>query len=646
MTQLAPPAIESADIRWHDGIPESRTFGDVYFNRDNGLEETRHVFIRPNELARRFARVADGAAFVIGETGFGTGLNFLAAWQEWRRANPPPCARLHFVSVERYPLQREDLHRALALWPELADLAEELVAQYPPLVRGAHRMRLDNGRVRLTLFFGDVLDAWQELEFNADAWFLDGFAPALNPSMWPDEAMEQIRRHSKREATLATFTSVGRVRRALENCGFQMHKAGGFGRKRDMLVGSLPPDPGPAPRNDVPQPKGIAIIGAGIAGCLLARNLAERGVPVTLIDAAEQPGAGASGNLQGALYVKLGVEFNAQTQLALSGLLFSQRYYASLPEPLSESLSESPSGSCWHRTGLFQMAHNEQERQRQQRFLERNQYPADIVEPVDAGAATDLTGIETEHSGLWFHNSGWLQPAALCRDLIRHPGITTLFSNPVESLARNGNQWFIATQHQTVSAAQAVICGGHHSPALIPVDSQHGHFRFKPIRGQVTHLPDHVVKAPRAVICGPRYINPTCDGVAVTGATFDLHNASPEMNEASHRENIDELHDMLPAIWLDQAPGPDQHLSGRVGFRCTTHDYQPAAGALAAVPGADLRDLFLLTGLGSKGLTYAPLLAEYLADTLTGEPACLPRSLIKRVRPERCFRPMAQEKVS
>ncbi|MGM0769886.1 MAG: bifunctional tRNA (5-methylaminomethyl-2-thiouridine)(34)-methyltransferase MnmD/FAD-dependent 5-carboxymethylaminomethyl-2-thiouridine(34) oxidoreductase MnmC [Pseudomonadota bacterium] len=633
MAEAVAPAIEAADVCWRDGVPESRTFGDVYFNRDNGLEETRHVFIRPNQLAQRFARVADGAAFVIGETGFGTGLNFLAAWQEWRSANPPEHARLHFVSVERHPLRRADLQRALALWPELSGLAAQLIAHYPPLVRGAHRLLLDGGRVRLTLYFGDVLEAWRELEFFADAWFLDGFAPAVNPSMWLDEAMEQIRSHSKNDATLATFTSVGHVRRALAACGFRMSKENGFGRKREMLRGELA-GAATTPSQHADEPLSVAIIGSGIAGCLLAANLASRGLRVTLIDAAAQPGAAASGNLQGALYVKLGVEFNAQTQLALSALLFSQRFY----EPYR--------GKSWHPTGLFQMAYGEQERKRQQRFIERSQYPPEIVEPVTAAAATDLTGITVEHDGLWFRNSGWLKPAGLCHELSNHPSIVAQYSTRVQHITRCGNRWLISAEHKELAADRVVICGGHQSPALIPVEDQLGRFRFKPIRGQVTHLPEQLVHSPSAVICGPRYINPACEGVAVTGATFDLHNAMPELSDASQRENIGELHAMLPAIWRGQRPDESAPLEGRVGFRCTTHDYQPAAGSLSDLPGTELPGLFLLTGLGSKGLTYAPLLAEYLADTLTGEPGCLPRSLIKRVRPARCFRPAAADGVN
>ncbi|MEX2475212.1 FAD-dependent 5-carboxymethylaminomethyl-2-thiouridine(34) oxidoreductase MnmC [Marinobacter sp.] len=571
------PAVEPADLVWRDGVPESKAFGEVYFSRENGLDESRSVFIRPNRLPERFAALAEDASFVIGETGFGTGLNFLAAWQTWRNNSRNNNSRMHFVSVEPHPLTRNDLQRALAVWPELSELAEQLLAHYPPLVSGAHRILLDEGRVRLTLYFGEVLDARRELTFKADAW------------------------------SLASLGATG-----------------------GTLRGELPPSTAPCPAQSVPaQPASVTIIGAGVAGCLLARNLAERGVQVTLIDSADGPAAGASGNLQGALYAKLGIEFNAQTQLALSALLFSQRFYGRFQ------------GDAWHPTGLLQVASEEKERNRQQRFVQRTRYPHEIVEPVDAATASRLVGIRVEHGGLWFSRCGWLQPSALCHTLTRHPRITTLYSTRVDRLSQSGESWQIVAEQRSIEADRVVLCGGHQTPTLIPIAGEHGHFRFKTIRGQVSHLPDNLVNSPSAVVCGLRYINPVCNGLAVTGATFDLHDDSPDVSLQSHQENVKELNAMVPAIWRR----PDEHeshpntLNGRVCFRCTTYDYQPVAGELPDIANSSLNNLFLLTGLGSKGLTYAPLLAEYLADILTDEPACLPASLVRRVQPGRCFKP-------
>lgn len=622
---IRTPAIETAVIEWREGVPRSTRFDDLYFSREDGLEESRHVFIGHNRLAERFSRVPAGGSFVIAETGFGSGLNFLAAWQTWEASSPGENACLHFVSAERYPLERKDLTRALALWPELGEYADQLLEHYPAPVRGVHRLVLAGGRVRLTLFFGDVLEAWRELDFQADAWFLDGFAPAKNPGMWQEAAITALRSHSRAGTTIATFTAAGEVRRLLAKAGFTMRKTPGYGRKLEMLTGELPTVSGDGSIDGATPTPSIAIIGAGIAGSLLARNLAERGLEVTLIDQAPQAGTAASGNCQGALYVKLGVEFNDQAKLGLSSLLFSQRYYSQY------------GGHHWHPTGLIQLAYSAAEADRQGRFTARNDYPPTVLRAVDADEASRLAGIPLQSGGLWFPDSGWLEPGKLCRALVNHPRISHCYGFRVHRLTPCNGKWHIAGNgEQDVVADRVVICAGHLSPTLIPLRNE---FRFRTIRGQVSHLPESSLNNPAVVLCGPGYINPAHNGTALTGATFDLHDHSPVLSAESHRENLSMLASMVPSILSGSAEEADPALlEGKVGFRCTTHDYQPVAGPLHDAAGRHLEGIDLFTGLGSKGLSYAPLLAEYLADRITGQPGCLPLSLARRVATQRCLK--------
>ncbi|MBE94973.1 bifunctional tRNA (5-methylaminomethyl-2-thiouridine)(34)-methyltransferase MnmD/FAD-dependent 5-carboxymethylaminomethyl-2-thiouridine(34) oxidoreductase MnmC [Marinobacter sp.] len=619
------PSIATADIDWSNGAPRCRRFGDVYFCSENGLEETRHVFIDQNRLRERFSLLTAASPFVIAETGFGTGLNFLAAWQVWDETATPRNGCLHFVSAERHPMTHDDLARALTLWPELKVYADQLLEQYPAPTSGVHRLVLAGGRVRLTLFFGDVADAWRELDFRADAWFLDGFAPAKNPGMWTSEVIDAIPGHSKPGTTLATFTSVGEVRRRLIAAGFTMRKVPGFGPKWDMLAGTLgdatSPETPPA-ANDV---ESIAIIGAGVAGSLLARNLAERGLHVTVIDRAQEAGTAASGNIQGALYVKLGIEFNDQAKLGLSSLLFSQRYYQQF------------GGEYWHPSGLVQLAHSDSEQDRQNRFITRNDYPNAVLQQISAEQASDLAGIPLTRGGLWFPRSGWLEPGGLCRALMAHERIFQCFGFDVHRLTPCNGKWHIAGNgEQDVVVDRVVICAGHQTPDLIPLK---GDFRFRAIRGQVTHLPATAVKCPDVVVCGSGYLNPAHGGMTLAGATFDLHDPSPTLSIESHRDNLSMLDAMVPGAMDGDAGELDPaSLDGKVGFRCTTHDYQPVAGPLMDARNQPLEGINLFTGLGSKGLSYAPLLAEYLADRLSGQPSCIPRSLAKRVATDRCHR--------
>ena len=540
-------------------------------------EPTIQALLRQNHLAERFARVPDGGHFVIAQTEFGDGLSFLAAWQLWQQANTRAHTCLHFVSACPEPQSQDELAHhihthAVQTAPELAHLARELIKHLPPTISGPHRLVLDEGRVRLTLCFGNVPDPLSQLEFTADTWL------------------------------------------------------SGTGSSGSGPLNSGGADPEPTNPEAGNRPGTIGIIGAGIAGSLVADNLAKRHFNVTLIDQADSVGSAASGNRQGALYVKLGVDYNDQTQLALSSLLFSQRFYRRF------------ANAGWHPTGLLQLAYSPAEADRQARFLGKNQYPPEVLEPVDAEQASRIAGIPITHGGLWFPASGWLQPSKLCESLSSHPNIDHRLGFAVKNIAKNNAGWTLTSHHgEPLSFDQVIICAGPDTPDLIPLNSQ---FRLKRIRGQITEVPESHINSPSVVVCGPGYLNPVHGNSALVGATFDLHDSSSAVSAKSDRENLEMLDEFLPGA-LDSSGVTDiaEKSRGRVAFRCTTHDYQPLAGPMKTREGALLTGLYLLTGLGSKGLTYAPLLAEYLGDLISGQPACLPKNLVKRLETQRSHKP-------
>ncbi|HXR02043.1 MAG TPA: bifunctional tRNA (5-methylaminomethyl-2-thiouridine)(34)-methyltransferase MnmD/FAD-dependent 5-carboxymethylaminomethyl-2-thiouridine(34) oxidoreductase MnmC, partial [Pseudomonas sp.] len=322
--------IEHAQIDWDErGNPHSRVFADVYFSTESGLDETRHVFLTQNELHERFSALPADGRLVIGETGFGTGLNFLCAWQLFE-ACALPGARLQFVSVEKFPLCRADLQRALALWPELATFAEQLLGQYVAIHEGFQRLVFDGGRVTLTLLIGDALDMLPQLDGQIDAWFLDGFAPAKNPEMWTPQLFAELARLAAPGSTIATFTSTGWVRRALNAAGFKMKRVPGIGHKWEVLKGRfiewpqdvpLPPPVKPwfARPGQLTGARKALVIGAGLAGCATAASLAARGWQVSLLERHQDLAQEASGNPQGVLYLKLSAHGTALSQLILSG---------------------------------------------------------------------------------------------------------------------------------------------------------------------------------------------------------------------------------------------------------------------------------------------------------------------------------------
>jgi tRNA 5-methylaminomethyl-2-thiouridine biosynthesis bifunctional protein len=229
------PSSNIANIEWRDGQPYACEFQDVYFSTDNGLLETDYVFLQGNGLATHWLK-ATLQTFNIAETGFGTGLSFLCAAKYWLEIAPQQ-AKLHFISVEKYPLNMQDITTALNLWPQLNAVSEPFLAQYESLTNGVQSISLFNNRVQLSLLIGDATECFSQITDKIDAWFLDGFAPAKNPDMWQSALFQQMARLSKPNTTFSTFTSAGGVRRGLINAGFEVSKQTGFGKKREMLTG-------------------------------------------------------------------------------------------------------------------------------------------------------------------------------------------------------------------------------------------------------------------------------------------------------------------------------------------------------------------------------------------------------------------------
>lgn len=222
-------ADQRADIDWSDGdVPVSTRFDDPYYSLDDGLAETRHVFLGGNDLPSRFCE-----GFHIAELGFGTGLNFLATAEAWRRAGCP--SPMKFTSFEAFPVTAEDMSRAIGAFPDLSGLSDPLISAW----RLGQRV-MDFGDLRLAVVTGDArqtLPAWNGV---ADAWFLDGFSPAKNPELWDPHLLAEVARHTAPGGTAATYTAAGHVRRALEFGGFEVERRPGFGRKRHMTVARMP----------------------------------------------------------------------------------------------------------------------------------------------------------------------------------------------------------------------------------------------------------------------------------------------------------------------------------------------------------------------------------------------------------------------
>lgn len=240
--------MQFANIEWRENNgtknsthqPYSLDFNDIYFNTEEGLEETDYVFIVHNQLQQRFSNanqpINKNLNFTIIETGFGTGLNFLAVSALWLKL-APKNATLHYIGIEKTPLSIADLTRVHALWPQFSIISAELLIQYPKLQAGTNQFSMAADRIQLGLQADDIATVLPTIKEKADAWLLDGFAPAKNAAMWSSEVFTQMARLSTTGTTFATFTSAGHVKRGLQAAGFEVSKHKGFGKKREMLSG-------------------------------------------------------------------------------------------------------------------------------------------------------------------------------------------------------------------------------------------------------------------------------------------------------------------------------------------------------------------------------------------------------------------------
>lgn len=641
------PDLHSAQLDWDDnGQPLSRVYGDVYFSRASGLDETHHVFLDGNQLPRRFAALPAGGCLCIGETGFGTGLNFLCAWRLFE-ALAPADARLHFVSVEKFPLRRDDLVRALALWGDLQPWSEQLLAQYHAIHPGFQRLVFAGGRVVLTLLVGDVLDCLPELDARVDAWFLDGFSPAKNPEMWTQPLFQQLARLSAPGATLATFTSAGFVRRGLIEAGFAMQRVKGFGQKREMLVGTFE---GPAEGATVPwyaRPPRAAgerhalVIGGGLAGCASAASLAGRGWRVTLIERHAELAMEASGNPQGVLYLKLSAHGTALSRLIVSGFGHTRR--------LLERLQR---GSDWDACGVLQLAFDEAEGKRQAQLADA--FPQDLLQTLSQEQAETIAGVTLPAGGLFFPEAGWVHPPALCRALASHPNISVQTCHEVR-LQREDGQWSAWSGEQRLAIAPVAVLATAAEVRAFPAAAS---LPLKRIRGQISRLPANAESAAlRTVVCAEGYVAPPRLGEHTLGASFDFHNDDLQPTVEEHQGNLELLREISPDLLARLGAGKldPATLEGRAAFRCTTPDYLPLIGPLAereafsaayAVLGKDARQvpdvacpwlegLYLNSAHGSRGLITAPLSGELLAAWIEGEPLPLPRKVAEACLPNR-----------
>lgn len=557
-----------------DGNPRSARFDDIYYSLQDGLSETRAVFLSGCGLPDGWA---GRRHYTVGELGFGTGLNIAALMQLWA-AHRPPQGHLHLFSVEAYLMPREAAARALASWPELAPFAEAIIARWPPQRRGFHLMTFPEWGVTLTLALMDVRDALSQWDGQADAWFLDGFSPAQNPDMWADDVLSAVAAHSAPGARLATFTVAGLVRRGLQTAGFEVSKQPGFGRKRERLEAVFPG----AVEAPV-APERIAVIGGGIAGASIVHALRHYGHSATVFDIGPQ----ASGNPAGLVTPRLDAGGGVISALFADALYAATDLYARLcPEAVLAQ-------------GVQQRCTDARDQARFAKIAAQPDYaPGDMV---------------AEEAGLRMARALSVRPPQV---------VTTLLGEaPVrrETVVRiePGAPVRIVTDHAVHEFDRVFLACGDGIFDLPFAEA----LDLRPVRGQIEMVaampPD---RQPQA--WGGYYV-PLPEGF-VFGSTHIRGDRGSEAREADRAHNLDSLRGVLP----EAAALAEFGTTSRAAVRVTTRDHLPVMGAVAA-------GVNTLTGLGARGLCLGPLLGMALVAKALGVPSPLTVASAHLLRPDR-----------
>lgn len=598
-----------------DGTPVSPTYGDLYHSAGGGLAQARHVFLEGNGLPGRWQ---GRECFVVFETGFGLGLNYLATWQAWRD-DPARCGRLHYVAVEKHPFATADLEVLHAPHVALAPYAALLRDAWPMLVPGGHRLAFEGGRVTLTLFLADIADAMPQLRLAADAIYLDGFSPAKNPAMWTPALLKRLARLAAPGATAATWSVAAGVRSALGAAGFKVEKRAGFGAKREMLAAVAVPHGSAPSARPLSTSRRAMVIGAGIAGAAVSERFAARGWDVELLERHAAPALEASGNHAGTFHPLITPDDSVFARLTRAAFLHW----------IGRRRELDAFGGIWSRCGVLQLARNAQEQAAQQVAIDALACPSPYARWLDAEGASECAGMSVASGGLWFAQAGWMRPPGLARALLRACGdrLATRHGREVAALAREGEQWIAvdANGAEISRAAIAVLANAGEALRLAP-DAD---VRLRRVRGQVTHLPAARFAALRAVVLRGGMLLPAIDGVVVTGASFEFDDDDPVVRTEGHAGNLERLERIVPGSAQGFDPAA---LEGRVAWRAVVPDRLPMLGPIDDARGAGLYAAF---AYGSRGLLWAGLGAELIASHACGEPLPLEGKLVDALSPRR-----------
>jgi tRNA 5-methylaminomethyl-2-thiouridine biosynthesis bifunctional protein len=569
-------------VDFNGGALRSLQYDDIFFSPTNALAEIQHVFLNNNTLAKSWQ---EAPYFTLAETGFGTGLNCLMAWDLFEKTSSDH-QHLHIISFENHPLHRADLIKSLTPFnSHLGSKIDRLIDVYPPLIKGEHRLWLSS-QVSLTLIFDECTSGLARLDHQVDAWFLDGFAPSKNPSMWTLEIFKQMARLSHDTTTFTTFTVAGIVKRGLTECGFHVEKVPGYGNKNENLQGRFTKNK----RIKKTIPKSIAIVGSGLAGAACAYTFAKRNISVDIFDQNPQPALETSSHKTMLINPRANVTPTSTSELINQGFSLTLNHLNDLKKN-----NHIPH----YLNGNLHLANTPIKQKRYKKMIDSNTWHKDHMKLLSAPEASDTLGIKVHFEALFYPDAGQFSPQDLIKAYLNQPNIQLHLNTqvvPSNTTLKNRNLLSITLEKLSTHYDKVILCNGINANILL---KEFGFdFPIIPTRGQTTLIKFDNLSLSHAISHGGFCTATDPFGIATIGPTYDTSRDTPDILPKDNDFNINKLISALPEL------ENNFHIIGQwAGVRMTTLQRDPIYGHL-------YNNVYAALALGSHGATLHSILAD------------------------------------
>ena len=649
----------------HFSKPVTNDLDSASFYDSDVLVKSHNVLYEQNNIDTRLQN-HDQPYFVVAETCFNNGLNFLNVWQRFtdhlarqqvQNQLDKGVKRLHFISFDTCALTVADLSKILKMHPAINSLSKQLIEQYPINLEGCHRLEFNNGLVVLDLYFGEITNLIKVMSYPkigiVDAWFLNNSSTNTIPKHYQQSLFNAITDITKTGATIATYETTECLNNELVKAGFTIQKVKDFAStKNEILVGTFnkanniqsAPDYFSHGNSSL---KSVAVIGGGIASSCILYSLAKRGIESQLFCQDSKPAMGASHNVQGAIYPHLQAKNSPHSELFAHSFLYAKRLYNHL---LNTGFSFD-----YDWCGVLQHAVKQPLADKHQNLAQKQLWPKSLMRNVTAQQGDEIAGINTGYSGVYFEQGGWVNPQQLVNAMLNAANNLTPFKSSfncnIEQLEKTDDGWFLSTNGERLGPfSDVIICAGEHSDAFEQTKS----LPIVGVRGQVSHIQaSEQSRKLKTVLCHKGYFTPAYLDHHCMGATFEKNSKSRQVTEQDNITNKEQL-----LSFYDQsefATSLGNITSAKAAVRCSFIDHLPMAGEWAQQSDyitafANLRlgkryqyqplnkpqqGLHIFTGFGARALCSAPLSSEYLISSLNNEPRPLSERVSQAIHPAR-----------